>query len=67
MAGSGASQKPKDPERLRLHNGSLKDGFPTGHRAGDNSHVRSSPCGSQGEHTEFLIFLSLAADGHLLT
>jgi len=34
-----ASQKPKDPERLRLrrHNGSLKNSFPLGNRAGDNS------------------------------
>jgi hypothetical protein len=56
MAVPGASQKPTDPKQLRLHNGNVKD-----------SHVYSWPRGSQGEHTEFLIFLSLAADGHLLT
>jgi len=41
-------------ERLQLHNGNVKD-----------SHVYSWPRGSQGEHTEFLIFLSLATDGHV--
>jgi len=56
MAVPRAGQKPTDPKWLRLHNGDVKD-----------SHVQSWPRGSQGENTEFLIFLSLAADGHLLT
>jgi len=56
MAVPGASQKPTDPKRLRLRNGNVKD-----------SRVYSWARGSQGEHIEFLIFLSLAADGHLLT
>jgi len=43
-------------ERLRLHNGNAK-----------GSHVYNWPRGSQGEHTEFLIFLSLTTYGHLLT
>jgi hypothetical protein len=64
MAMSTPGQKPTTTERL-VYYGSLKNGFPVGDRAvrqspGAEACVGSSSGNSQGKHTEFLIFLSLA-------
>jgi len=58
MAVYGASQKPTDRERLRLHNGSLKGGFPVVNRPAMT--LMSAVGRAAIEVSTLLIFLSLA-------